>query len=209
MSAAKNPRSPKAPLQRDAGDVVLFQEPIWRIRSVGSSHSLPWDGLRQFGPIVTNRWDPHPEPEGTYPGFGVSYASPDLTTTVAEVFQKGRRIRRNASQELVGWTPTRTLQLLDLSKKWLLKNGASASLAHWQKRTCRAWAHAVRDTWPELDGLLVPSTWTGEPMVVLFEPAMDSFPALPAFSKLLNDPGADLFLLRAAGALKWPISPRR
>lgn len=206
MSAAKNPRTPPKPLIRTAGDVVEYGGPLWRIRWVTGTHVLPWNALREYGPAATMRWDPHPEPADVHAGVGVSYAAQDVTTTVAEVFQKGRRIRRTASQELVGWTPTRPLRLLNLSETWLVANGASASLAHGPKRTCRAWAAAIHRAWPDLDGLRVPSTWTGRPMVVLFSPAASTLPALPTFARLLNDPAASPLIGKAARELGWPVA---
>lgn len=55
----------------------------------------------------------------------------------------------------------------------VLRNGASHSLASEPRATCRTWARAIAETWPDLDGLWSPSTLTGRINVT---PAADTFP---------------------------------
>jgi hypothetical protein len=203
VSRAKNPQTPPDPLVTEPRDIVSFDEPLWRVRRRVGAHPLAWNELREFGPLKVMRWDPHPQPPAVHPGVGVSYASPDLSTVLAEVFQKRRAIRRTSSHELVGWRPTRTLRLLDVTGRWLIKNGASASLAHGAKRATRAWARQVHLQLPDVDGLMAVSTWTGAPMVVLFIPATDSFPARPALALALDDAAADKYVVPAAARLGW------
>lgn len=205
---AKNPRTPPGPLAREDSDVVSFERPLWRVRATDGPYALPWNVLREYGPVSTMRWDPHPAPVRAHPGVGVGYAAPDLVTVIAEVFQKNRQVKRTGSLELVGWKPTRPLRLLDLTGSWLVRNGASHSLSSGPKSVCRAWSRQIHVTWPDLDGLLAPSTLTGRPMVVLFAPAASAFPVAPAFARLLNDPGADRYLTPAARELGWRIAAR-
>lgn len=65
----------------------------------------------------------------------------------------------------------------------VLRNGASHSLASEPRATCRTWARAIAETWPDLDGLWSPSTLTGRINVT---PAADTFPASPDFSEYLD-----------------------
>lgn len=147
----------------------------------------PWDAFRTFGPLSAARYDPHPEPRGEHPGFGITYAAADVTTTVAEVFQDRRTVNASGSLHLTSWTPTRALKLLDLTGDWALRNGAAHALAAAPRPTCRWWSRSIRETWDWLDGLWAPSTLTGRPMVALYEPAGDSFPPAPAFTRPLDN----------------------
>lgn len=187
MSRPKNPQRPPRPLTVADGDVIEVRPVLWRIHRVGGEHRVSWRTFRTFGPLHLARFDPHPLPCGAHPGYGVSYAALDVATCVAEVFQHTRTVRTDAAVHLTGWTPNRPLRLLDLSKDWALRNGASHSLYAAPRRTCRAWSHAIRETWPQLDGLWAPSTLTGRPIVVLYQHAQDSLPAHPQFSRPLSN----------------------
>jgi hypothetical protein len=95
---------------------------------------------------------------------------------------------RAGAPTLTAWQPQRRLHLLDLSGTWLLRNTASAALLAAPRSTCRRWARAIYTTWPELDGLYVPSTMTGRPNIVLWKAAADSIPTMPSFSRPLTHP---------------------
>lgn len=53
-------------------------EIVWRIHRTTGSHVLPWNALREFGPIL--RFDQYPLPRGDHPGYGVRYdaSSPEV-----------------------------------------------------------------------------------------------------------------------------------
>ncbi len=87
---------------------------------------------------------------------------------------------------MTAWQPTRSLRLLNLTDDWALRNGASHSLASGPRATCRTWARAIAEAWPELDGLWSQSALTGRPNVTLWTPAADTFPANPEFSEHLD-----------------------
>src|SRR5699024_5696931 len=133
-----------------------------------------WNQMRAWGP-TDSRWDPQPEPPGDYPGAAVTYATPDVATAFGAAFQDRRAITLSGGRTLAGWTPVRTLRLLDLTDTWAVRNQASTSLDSAPKSTCRAWARVIHDTWPSLDGMRARSTMTGRPIVVLFAPAADSY----------------------------------
>lgn len=168
---------------------------------------MSWDALRSYGPLVGHRYDPHPPPVGDHPDYSVAYTALDIATAAAEVFQTTRRIRAAGDLQLTAWEPIRELRLLDLTRDWALRNRAAHSLTAAPKPTCRAWSNAIVDTWPDLDGLLAASTLTGRENVVLFQPAADSYPAAPAFSRPLDNPAVRSVLAEAAGRIGYRITP--
>ncbi|GAB2707620.1 RES family NAD+ phosphorylase [Arthrobacter bambusae] len=207
----KNPREPRSPLTARPEDFKKFSEPLFTVYPTSGPYRRAWSATREFGPVQSCRWDPHPEPRGYHPGVSVLYAATDPTTAFAEVFQSRRSITVSGRKALAGWAPARELRLLDLMSdlmngSWALRNGASASLDSAPKSTCRAWARAIADTWKDLDGLYVRSTVTGVPMAVLFAPAADSYPANPSFTRPLDHPVLAPLITKAADDLGgWPI----
>lgn len=188
MRFAKNPRTPRRPLTCEDGDVIPAAGPLWRVHRTQGPYVLGWDTLRQWGPAANCRWDPHPEPSGVHQTEGVLYTAVDLATAVVETYQDTRRIDPSTgSPKATSWMPVRRLRLLNLTDDWLLRNGAAASLTSAPHSTCRAWARAIRETWPELDGLWTSSVLTGRANVTLWAPAAKTFPALPDFSEYLSD----------------------
>jgi hypothetical protein len=193
-------------LSVSADDIATYSGPLWRIHTTGGTHPSAWDELREYGPIEDFRWEPQPEPPGSHPGVGVSYTAPDPVTCFAEVFQADRAIHLVSQRTLSGWELTRPLALLDLTGDWALRHGASASLPHTTRNTCRGWARAiVAQLGNHLDGLWTPSTLTGRPMVVLYQRAASAFPTAPAFTRPLLHPDVLLLADRASLRLGWPL----
>lgn len=201
---AKNPRRPRAALTARTTDFVDFVDALFTIHPTAGPYRRRWNELRTYGP-VGSRWDPQPEPRADHPGNGVLYAATDVTTSLAEIFQDRRALTIAADRSLAGWLSTRALRLLNLTETWAIRNGASASLHAAPKSTCRAWARNIRQSWPDLDGLYVPSTMTLRPMVVLFTPAGTAFPAGPSLARALNHPDLAGILIGAADELGWPV----
>lgn len=104
---------------------------------------------------------------------------------------------------LTGWRPTRVLQLLNLTETWLLRNHASYALLHGSRTVCRTWARVIHRTWLHLDGLYVSSAMTGLPNVVLWNPAADSLPADPEFTRPLDHPRVRPIIRTAARAIGY------
>ena len=182
-----------------------MRQPLFNIHRVNGPYRRAWNELRAWGPVASSRWDPHEEPASTQPDRAVLYAATTFTTSVSEVFQDRRAIPRDPGYSVASWEPTRTLDVLDLTAGWPVRNGASASLHAAAKSTCRAWSRAICTMWPDLDGLLVASTMTGKPNVVLYPPSADAFPAAPALSRRLNDRALAPLLLLASRELGWGI----
>jgi hypothetical protein len=189
QSKPKAPRTPPAQLIREPDDSADYSDTLWRVHRTQGEHVLAWNTLRTYGPLPSMRWDPHPGPEPSSRAEGVLYAAADVATSLAEVYQTTRMIdTRAGAPTLTAWQPQRRLHLLDLSGTWLLRNTASAALLAAPRSTCRRWARAIYTTWPDLDGLYVPSTMTGRPNIVLWTAAADSFPPMPLFSRPLTHP---------------------
>ena len=185
----KAPRTPPEELTKELGDTAEYSGTLWRLHRTAGEHVLPWNKLRTYGPLPSMRWDPHPGPDPSARAEGVLYAASDLATSLAEVYQTTRVIDTLAgAPTLTAWQPQRSLHLLDLSGTWLLRNTASAALLGAPRSVCRRWARVIYTTWPELDGLYVPSTMTGRPNIVLWDAAADSIPTLPSFSRPLTHP---------------------
>lgn len=185
----KAPRTPPEQLLSEPDDSADYSGTLWRIHRTEGEHVLPWNKLRTYGPLPSMRWDPHPGPQPISQAEGVLYAAADIATSLAEVYQTTRVIdTRAGAPTLTAWQPQRRLRLLDLSGTWLLRNTASAALLAAPRSICRRWARAIYTTWPELDGLFVPSTMTGRPNIVLWNAAADSIPTMPSFSRPLMHP---------------------
>lgn len=214
-SLPKAPRAPRAPLLTGPGDVVEWSAPLWRIHAIAGSHPAAWNELRAFGPISTCRWDPHPQPRQPHTAVGspfqgltpaVAYAAADPDTAFVEVSQNGL-ITLSPDRALTAWEPSRPLELLDLAgSDFLMRNGATDALLSAPRSTCRAWAHAI---WEQLggsiSGLLTRSTWTGDPVIVLFPMAANHFPAAPTFTRSLDHPDVATLARRAGRRFGWPV----
>jgi hypothetical protein len=178
-----------------------MSEPLWHIANTSGPYATRFGSMRSFGPLASARFDPHPPPPQDHPTERILYAATDLVTAIAERFQNGREIRCHQPTEPIvySWTPTRTLRLLDLTGTSALRLGASQLLSTGPKRHTRTWAAALRATWPDADGLLYQSSMAGRACAALWAPAAGTFPAAPAFAKLMSDPAtAWIDVLRSA-----------
>lgn len=185
----KAPRTPPEQLIREPDDSADYSDTLWRVHRTQAGHLLPWNTLRTYGPLPSMRWDPHLGPQPISQAAGVLYVATDIATSLAEVYQTTRVIDTGAgAPTLTAWQPQRRLRLLDMSGTWLLRNTASAALLATARSTGRRWARAIYTTWPDLDGLYVPSTMTGRPNVVLWNAAADAIPTMPLFSRPLTHP---------------------
>lgn len=186
---SKVPRTPPGPLTREDRDIVTVSQVLWRVHRTSGSHVLAWNQLRTYGPVPTMRYDPHPEPAGEHPAHGVSYTAADLVTALAEAFAPTRLVDATTDAPYAtAWTPTRQLALLDLTDTWPVRNHAASALATADRSVCQTWARAIHATWPDVDGLLTASTWTGRHAITLWNHSVDSFPPRPAFSRPLAHP---------------------
>jgi hypothetical protein len=214
--SSKLPWPPSAERLREVtrDDDVVAVAPMTalaRIYASGGAHPGGWNRLRTVGPIATARFDPHPASDSGVPadapGSGVLYAAVELQTCVAESFQATRVVDRRADRPwLVVFRPVRVLRLLDLTGVWPTRAGASQAISSGDRGRSRAWAGAIRETFPDLDGLWYRSSMDrGRPAVCLWEPACDALPASPWAHLPLDAPGLTLPLGRACSALGYQL----
>jgi hypothetical protein len=206
---AKLPWPPAVEALRDViqDDDVVAVAPMTALARVYRSagrHPGSWDGFRIVGPAAAARFDTHPPtPDGAVasaPGHEVLYAGLTLRTCVAESFQLTRVLDRQTDRPwLVVWRPVRALRLLDLAGTWPTRAGASQAISSGPRAKSRAWARAIREAHPDLDGLWYRSSMdSGLPAVCLWAPALDAMPTRPWAHLPLDAPGLELPLARAA-----------
>lgn len=169
-----------------------MDRPLWQLANSSGAHAAGFGHLRRYGPLPSGRFDPHPEPPSDSSGELVAYTAETLLTALAERFQHNREVRRSDPTRPVvyAWFPARELGLLDLSGPGAVALGAAHALSGYRKDVTRRWARALRRAWPDADGLLYSSAMTGEPCISLWTPAADTYPAAPAFVRLVDDPAA-------------------
>lgn len=195
---------------RGRDDVRPFRDPLWRVFRTTGRHPVRWNELRRFGPVPGMRFDPHPPPARLHRDIGVLYAATRPVTAFAEVFESTRVIdRRAGGATIASWTPTRTLELLDLTSKWPVRNGAAASLQMMdEKSVTQAWARRIfEQLGHSVDGLHHLSSVTNEPVVTLFPrvEAVHAFPVRPDFVTMLDAPAADVLVAQAVARLGYGV----
>lgn len=188
---AKLPRQPPGDLAQRQPQITAWRstDVLWHIASTAGPFATRFGQMRSYGPLPSARFDPHPEPARDHAREAVLYASATLLTALAERFQHGREIRTDdpAAPVAYAWTPTRSSRLIDLTGPGATRLGASHAIGSGPKPATRAWARAIRVTWPDVDGLLYSSSMTGESCLALWAPAQDAFPTAPSFARLLGD----------------------
>jgi hypothetical protein len=183
---------------------------LWRIHRTTGPHVMAWNRLREFGPISTCRFDPHPEgPPRQHPRAGVLYAAAALPTALAEVYHTTRVIDCvTSAPAATAFGFDRPVRLLDLTGDWPLRAGASHVINTGRHSATRAWARAFLTVWPDLDGLRHTSSLTGQPCVTLYNSAVDALPAESAHTFALDDPRYLDWLLVAADTIGYDLIHR-
>jgi hypothetical protein len=190
---------PAADLVATGADIVAVAHHtvLWRVYRTAGRHPRAWDAFRRFGPVASCRFDPHLPPPREQ-DEGVLYTALDVPTVLAECFQVERAIDTGrGSPHLIGFRPRRTLRLLDLTATWPIRAGASHVINTGRRDVTRQWARAIRQAWPDLDGLWHTSSMTAAPCVTLWNPAENAVPHQAAFDRPLSHPSMTLLLAKA------------
>lgn len=176
---------------------------VARIYGRGGRYPSAWNDFRFTGPLAGARFDHHVEAEQR----GVLYGARSLTTCVAEVFQGTRVVDRSIDDRcLAAFRLVRAMRLLDLTGDWPTRAGASQAMASGARTRAQAWARAMYEAHPSVEGLWYPSSMHGgHPALVLFERSADALPADPDLDVPLSHPGLLPDLVRAANALGYLI----
>jgi len=174
---------------------------IARIYARGGSHPTTWPAFRLDGPLPGARFDHHVAGGRR----GVLYAAGSLQTCVAEVFQGSRVVDRFAADRCIAaFRLARSVRLLDLTRDWPTRAGASQAIAAGPRPRGQAWARAIYEAYPNVEGIWYPSSMHGgHPAVVLFERAEPALPLIPDLDVPLSHPGLLPDLVRTAGSLGY------
>lgn len=172
-----------------------------RVYPRAGRHPTTWRDFRFDGPLAGARFDHHVTGERR----GVLYAALDLVTCVAEVFQGSRVVDRFADDRcLAAFRLTRPVRLLDLTGDWPTRAGASQAISSGPRPRAQAWARAIYDAYPMVEGLWYPASMHGgQPALVLFERAELALAPSPDLDVPLSHPGLLPDLTRAAGSLGY------
>ncbi len=179
----------------------------WRVYRSGGPHPVTWAAFRGHGPTAAGRFDHQEPPPHDDPVRAISYVALDAVGAIAESFQGGRLIdRRRQAPWLVGFELTGAVDLLDLTRLWPTRAGASQAIASGRRATAQAWSRAIYRSYPDLAGVLYRSAMAGGSLnVALYERARPAMPQRPATHVPLTHPGLSLPLARAAARLGYGL----
>lgn len=181
---------------------------VWRIYFQAGAHPTTWSQFRAFGP-TDSRFDHHLPPPSLQPRevlYGCLGPAAAITA-IAEVFQASRTVERTPrAPAWVAFDTVADLRLLDLTGTWPTRAGASMAINTSRRDRARAWSQAIYDAFPDVDGLLYPSSMhANHPCVALYERARRAVPTLPVFHRSLADPAVLLRLKGACAAVNYVL----
>jgi hypothetical protein len=179
----------------------------WRVYRAGGPHPATWDAFRHHGPTASGRFDHQEPPPHDDPTRAISYVALDAIGALAESFQGARLIdRRRQAPWLVGFELAEAIDLLDLTRLWPTRAGASQAIATGRRSTAQAWSRAIYRDYPQVVGLLYRSAMAGgSTNLALYERALGALPKRPTVHLPLTHPGLRLPLARAAEKLGYGL----
>lgn len=173
---------------------------VGRIFFAGGRHPMTWREFRYFGP-TTSRFDPHPPPAQLHAHLGIMYVAPAmasarsitvpvLKTCLAEVFRDTGHIDLQADLPyFASFVLRRDLVLLDLAdSEWLSDADGNAAISSGPREQSRKWARAIAGAYPNLDGLIYPSSHNpAARSAALWRSSRSAIPARSALHMPLSD----------------------
>ena len=179
---------------------------LWRVYFASGPHGTTWNAFRFFGPVITARFDHHLAPPSDQ-DRGILYAAESGPVCLAEVFQATRTVdRQRRDPWLVSFALADGARLLDLSGMWPTRAGASQALASGRRDVARAWSRAIYDEYPDVDGLVYPSSMYGRGLAMaLYERASRALPSRPELHVPLTHPGLASILRTEASRLGYML----
>lgn len=114
-----------------------------------------------------------------------------FAAAILEVFQAQRMIRvGDGAPTLVGFEPVRTLRLLDLSDSdWVTVAGGNSAISSGERMRSRAWARAIFEHYPDIDGVVAASSLVPTARVAtLWTSAANALPDHPSALIRLDRP---------------------
>lgn len=172
---------------------------LWRIYFRGGAHPTLWGQLRSFGP-TRSRFDHHPPPPRVHADRSILYAAESALTSIAEVFQDQRLVdRRRGDPWLVAFRIARDVTLLDLTRAWPTRAGASMNINSGPRPRAQRWSQRIHAAYPTVEGITYPSSMNAKaPAVALYERGITCLPGAPSFHRSLADPSLLAVLQNAA-----------
>ena len=177
-----------------------------RVYFAGGPHPGTWRQFRRFGPTDA-RFDHHDPTRQTSPDRAILYAAGDLTTAIAEVFQRTGVIDvRTGDPYLAILRTSRPIPLLDLRSDWPTRAGASQALGSGSHASARGWSRAVWEDHPAVEGIAWHSSMRHDGTAyALYERAADALEADPVANLTLGTNGLALPLAHAADLLGFGL----
>ena len=168
------------------------QDRLVRICYARGPHPVAWHAFRAWGPAHNARFDHHLHDASGAPrqqSRKILCCARQGITCLAEVFQATRVVNRiDDDPYLCVFTPVRDLRLLDLTRRFATRMGASLAIHSGPRDRSREWARALYAAFDH-DGLLYLSSMdAGAPAIALNERAEDALPAAPLSNRPLSDP---------------------
>ena len=191
---AKLPRRPEQSrlLDTEPSVTILSGLLLHRIYERGGGYPTLWNAFRHSGPL--SRFDHHlagSTGDLSPQARGILYAATDVPTSVAEFFQRTRRVNRTRHLPwLASFALSGNVRLLNLTDTFCLRIGASAKLVSGPFIHAQNWSRGFYEAYPDIHGLYYLSSLTNRPTVALYERAkrIAPFPANPVFHRALADP---------------------
>ena len=202
------PPPPELPKLRRRDIATLAQGTLcWRVYRAGGPHPTTWNEFRHHGPTATGRFDHQPPPPHDDPELSILYVALDAIGALSEAFQGGRLIhRRRQSPWLVAFELVAPVEVLDLTRLWPTRAGASQAIGSGRRVTAQAWSRAIHRQYPELAGVLYRSAMAGGSLnIALYERAEPRLAGTPTVHVPLSHPGLSLPLARAAARLGYGL----
>jgi hypothetical protein len=141
------------------------------------------------------------------PDRAILYAAGDLTTALAEVFQRTGVIDVVTGDPYLAILRTsRSVSLLDLRSDWPTRAGASQALASGSHAGARNWSRAIWEDHPAVEGIAWHSSMHHDGIAcALYERAADALEADPVTNLTLATKGLALPLAHAADLLGFGL----
>lgn len=183
---------------------------LWRLYFRAGRYPGAWNRFRDFGPLRTARFDHHQAPPRVQArGILSAAAGPRaIVTAIAEVFQDTRVIDpQRGAPWLAGFALARDVNLLDLTRTWPTRAGASMAINSGPRPRAQRWSRSIFAAYPEIGGLhYASSMYANRPAVALYERAQAALPSAPLFHAALTHPALFGMLRDVAVELGYDMS---
>ena len=181
---------------------------LWRIYFRAGKRATAWNAFRYIGP-TDSRFDHHTYPKRTQ-DRGIIYATTGrdaIGTALAETFQDTRLVDRHRDEPwIVGFGLAKDVMLLDTGGNWPVRAGGNMAINSGSRKKAQGWSRAIYLSYPNIHGILYPSSLTNQLCVALYERAAKNLPVRPAFNESLASPKLFAGLTQLASRLNYALT---